>query len=489
MGGAGRDLVIVRQSDGVLVQGITGRQGTFWTERMQSCGTKVVGGVNPRKAGTTHLGVPVYASAREAAAAGGFEASVMFIPPLLAKDAALDAIEAGAKTLVILTEFIPVHDVMVILHAARAQGCCVVGPNTAGLVTPGECFVGIMPGFNTNVFRPGRVGVISRSGSLGTLLCLNILRAGFGQSAFIGIGGDPVLGTSMRDALEALDRDARTDAVVIVVGEIGGSKEEEAAEYAAGMAKPVVAFIAGGASPPGKRMGHAGAIVMGARGTYASKCAALRAAGVTVLDLPSQVGEAPAQRSRLEPALKSAADAKGRPHQRPRSTARCRIPPDARCRGRIAARSVIYSYKLDAAGRDRSAGRRRRSTDSVKPSSPYFLERFLFPMLPSPPSFRGGFRQALLSRRDDPLRCGPSPLSCRPLDRHQRDRPDNRSGALCPAYVRDNGWLSPLFRAPQLQDQPGLRVLPGFSGAELGPARHPVVGGQPPAASPFLGHR
>jgi succinyl-CoA synthetase alpha subunit len=283
--------MIVRKHERVLVQGITGRQGSFWTERMQAYGTKVVGGVNPKKAGSEHCGVPVFENARAAMDQGGFDASILFVPPLAAKDAALDAVEAGARTLVLLTEFVPVQDVMEILAAARAQGCCVVGPNTAGLVTPGECFLGIMPGFNANIFQPGRIGVVSRSGSLGTLLCLNLVRAGFGQSAFIGIGGDPVSGTTMREALERLDADERTDAVVLV-GEIGGAKEEEAADYAAGMAKPVVAFVAGRASPPGKKMGHAGAIVMGDQGTYASKRAALEAAGVTVLDMPSGVGPA-----------------------------------------------------------------------------------------------------------------------------------------------------------------------------------------------------
>jgi succinyl-CoA synthetase alpha subunit len=193
--------MIVRKTDRVLVQGITGRQGSFWTERMQAYGTRVIGGVNPKKAGSEHCGVPVFASAREAMDEAGFDAAVMFIPPLAAKEAALDAIEAGAKTLVMLTEFVPVQDVMVVLAAARAKDCCVVGPNTAGLVTPGECFVGIMPGFNANIFQPGRIGVISRSGSLGTLLCLNIVQAGYGQSAFIGIGGDPVSGTTTREAL------------------------------------------------------------------------------------------------------------------------------------------------------------------------------------------------------------------------------------------------------------------------------------------------
>ena len=283
--------MIVRGTDRVLVQGITGRQGTYWTERMRAYGTRIVAGVNPKKAGTRHCGVPVYASAQEAMREAGFEVSVMFIPPLGVKAAAQDAIEAGCRRLVILTEHVPVQDVMTLLAMARANGAAVVGPNTAGLVTPGACFVGFMPAFEAEIFRPGSIGVISRSGSLGTLICLNLVQAGFGQSAFIGIGGDPIVGTTTRDALHTLDADERTDAVVMV-GEIGGTMEEDAADYAQGMRKPVVAFVAGAASPAGKKMGHAGAIVMGDKGTYASKRAALEAAGVEVLDTPSGVGRA-----------------------------------------------------------------------------------------------------------------------------------------------------------------------------------------------------
>ena len=283
--------MIVRGDQRVLVQGITGRQGTFWTECMQEYGTRIVAGVNPKKAGTEHCGVPVYASAREAMHGAGFDVSVLFIPPLGVKAAAVDAVEAGCKRLVVLTEHVPVQDVMEVLAAARANGAAVAGPNTAGLVTPGECFVGFMPAFETGIFRPGRVGVVSRSGSLGTLICLNLVQAGFGESAFVGIGGDPIPGTTTRDAVQSLDADERTDAVV-VVGEIGGTMEEEAAEYMQDMRKPAVAFIAGGASPPGKKMGHAGAIVIGDKGTYASKRKALEAAGVEVLDTPSGVGRA-----------------------------------------------------------------------------------------------------------------------------------------------------------------------------------------------------
>ena len=283
--------MIVRGDQRVLIQGITGRQGTFWTMRMQEYGTRIVAGVNPKKAGTVHCGVPVHASARDAMHEVGFDVSVLFIPPLGVKAAALDAIEAGCARLVILTEHVPVQDVMEVLAAARANGAAVAGPNTAGLVTPGECFAGFMPAFETDIFRPGNIGVVSRSGSLGTLICLNLVQAGFGESAFVGIGGDPIIGTTTRDAVQILDADERTRAVV-VVGEIGGTMEEDAAQYVRGMGKPVVAFIAGSASPRDKKMGHAGAIVTGDKGTYASKRKALEAAGVEVLDTPSGVGPA-----------------------------------------------------------------------------------------------------------------------------------------------------------------------------------------------------
>jgi succinyl-CoA synthetase alpha subunit len=290
--------VIIRGSETVLVQGITGKQGTFWSERMRDYGTRIIGGVNPKRAGETHLALPVWATAGEAARDTAIDAAVMFIPPMGVKDAALDIINAGIGKIVCLTEHVPVHDTMYVLAAARERGATVIGPNTAGIVTVGETFVGFMPAFNARVFRPGSVGVVSRSGSLGTLLCLNLVQAGFGISVFIGIGGDPVIGTTTKDALVALDRDAKTEAVALV-GEIGGAMEEEAAEYARTMKKPVAAFIAGAASPPGKRMGHAGAIVMGDRGSYAGKKKALEAAGVAVCSTPNGVAEV--LRARLTP--------------------------------------------------------------------------------------------------------------------------------------------------------------------------------------------
>jgi succinyl-CoA synthetase alpha subunit len=283
--------MIVRGSETVLVQGITGKQGTFWAERMRDYGTGVIGGVNPAKAGTRHIGLPVWGSAREAARDGAVDASVLFIPPYGVKDAALDAIAAGVKKLVVLTEHVPVQDTMWFLSAAKEAGTAVLGPNTAGCVTPGECFVGFMPAFNDRVFRPGRIGVVSRSGSLGTLVCLNLVQAGLGISAFIGIGGDPIIGTTTLDAVRSLAGDPGTDAIVIV-GEIGGGMEEEAAEFMKSAAKPAVAFIAGAASPAGKKMGHAGAIVMGERGSCASKRKALEDAGVTVVPTPSAIADA-----------------------------------------------------------------------------------------------------------------------------------------------------------------------------------------------------
>ena len=282
--------MIVDGEDRVLVQGITGKQGTFWTEHMQAYGTRIVGGVNPAKAGTVHCGVPVHASARAATASGAIEATVLFIPPLAVRDAALDAIGAGIRKLVVLTEHIPVQDVMYFLAAAREAGAQILRPPTPRAplppanVSPDSC----RP-LTRGSSAPGRIGVISRSGSLGTLLCLKLVEAGFGQSAFIGIGGDPIIGTTTLEALETLDRHGGTEAIV-VVGEIGGAMEEEAAEYAATMKMPVIAFIAGGASPPGRKMGHAGAIVTGGKGTYESKRKAFERAGVRVLDTPSDVG-------------------------------------------------------------------------------------------------------------------------------------------------------------------------------------------------------
>lgn len=283
--------MLVSEHDNVIVQGLTGRQGSFWAERMAECGTRIVAGASPGKGGRMVGGVPVYDSVTEAAHSHRLDVSVLFVPPLAVRKAASDAVAAGVKKVVLLTEHVPYQDVMHVLADARDAGARVLGPNTAGLVVPGAASVGIMPGFASNIFQPGSIGVISRSGSLGTLVAMNLVRAGYGQSAFIGIGGDPILGTTTLDAVRELDGDERTEAIVLV-GEIGGSMEEDAADYIATMSKPVVAFIAGRSAPPDRRMGHAGAIVNAGKGGGESKVEALTAAGATVVDLPSGVGAA-----------------------------------------------------------------------------------------------------------------------------------------------------------------------------------------------------
>src|SRR6476469_5877796 len=219
--------MIVRKNDRVIVLGITGKQGTFWTEKMIGYGTNAVAGVNPKRAGETHVGVPIFATTADAVAKVGGDVAVMFIPPPMAKDAAVSSAQAGIKLLVVLTEHIPAQDVMAMHAAAAKHGTRIVGPITAGLVTPGESFVGIVPAFVPSVFQPGRVGVISRSGSLGTLVCLNLTRASLSKWALIGIGGDPMIGTTNQHALQALNENERTDGIVLD-GEIGGSMEDQA---------------------------------------------------------------------------------------------------------------------------------------------------------------------------------------------------------------------------------------------------------------------
>jgi succinyl-CoA synthetase alpha subunit len=216
--------MIIRRTESVLVQGITGKQGTFWSERMRDYGTRIIGGVNPKRAGEKHLDLPIWATAKDAAKDTQVDVAVMFIPPMGVKEAALDAIDAGIKKILCLTEHVPVHDTMYILSAAKERGTKLIGPNTAGVVTAGECFVGFMPAFNPRVFQKGHVGVVSRSGSLGTLLCLNLVQAGLGISSFVGIGGDPIIGTTHTMALELFNKDRATKAIVMI-GEIGGSAE------------------------------------------------------------------------------------------------------------------------------------------------------------------------------------------------------------------------------------------------------------------------
>lgn len=284
--------VIIDENTRVVVQGITGNQGSFHTGQMLAFGTRVVAGVNFDKAGQEVHGVPVVATVHEAVEKYGANASVVFVPAPFAKDAAFEAIDAGIKVLVLIPEHIPTQDAMEIMVLAQRHGVRVIGPNCFGIISPGKCKMGIMP---NHIYKPGPVGIVARSGTLSYEIAYNLTRAGLGQTTVIGMGGDRVIGTNFVEALKLFEADPETK-VVVMVGEIGGIQEEVAAEYIKTMSKPVVAFLAGKAAPPGKRMGHAGAIIEGNRGTFQSKVAALTAAGASVASLPWEVPELVRQR-------------------------------------------------------------------------------------------------------------------------------------------------------------------------------------------------
>ena len=284
--------ILVDRGTRVLTQGMTGHTGLFHTRQALEYGTQVVAGVTPGKGGTAELGVPIHDTVAEAVARTGANASVIYVPPPFAADAILEAAGAGLALVVCITEGIPVLDMLRVKRALQGSATRLIGPNCPGVITPGECKIGIMPGY---IHRPGRVGVLSRSGTLTYEAVWQLTCLGLGQSTCVGIGGDPVNGTSFLDVLKAFQADAGTDAVVMI-GEIGGAAEEEAAAWIkAHMTKPVVGFIAGTTAPPGKRMGHAGAIISGGSGTAAEKIAALRAAGVALADTPSGIGMAMAK--------------------------------------------------------------------------------------------------------------------------------------------------------------------------------------------------
>jgi len=279
--------VLVDKNTRVLVQGITGREGEFHTRQMLEYGTQVVAGVTPGKGGQEVLGVPVFDTVKQAVTATGADASVVFVPAPFAADAVLEAADAGVRLIVCITEGIPVQDMVKTGALLRQKGVRLIGPNCPGIMTAGQCKIGIMPG---NIFTPGPVGLISRSGTLTYEIVDLLTKSGLGQSTCIGIGGDPVLGSTFVDLLPLFEADAETEAIVLV-GEIGGSDEEIAAEYIRTMRKPVIGFISGRTAPPGKRMGHAGAIISGRTGTPQAKVDALRAAGVPVADALYEIPE------------------------------------------------------------------------------------------------------------------------------------------------------------------------------------------------------
>jgi succinyl-CoA synthetase alpha subunit len=284
--------ILVGNDTRLIVQGITGKEGSFQTRRCIEYGTNVVGGITPGRGGEMAEGVPVFDTVKQAVAATNANTSLIFVPAPFAADAVLEAASAEVPVIICITEGVPTMDMVRVKRYLRGSGLTLIGPNCPGVITPGEARVGIMPG---HVFSPGRVGVISRSGTLVYEAVDQLTQRGIGQSTCVGVGGDPIIGTTQVDALRMFNDDPGTDAVVLI-GEIGGVAEQQAADYiAVEMTKPVIAFIGGASAPPGRRMGHAGAIIVGAAGTAKAKKDALRAAGATIVDSPADIGEATAQ--------------------------------------------------------------------------------------------------------------------------------------------------------------------------------------------------
>tara|TARA_A200000159_G_scaffold130947_1_gene127864 strand:+ start:525 stop:1397 length:873 start_codon:yes stop_codon:yes gene_type:complete len=281
--------VLVNKASKIIVQGFTGSEGTFHAEQMISYGTQVVGGVTPGKGGQTHLNKPVYNSVAEAVAKSGADTSIIFVPPAFAADAIKEAADAGIKVIIAITEGIPVADMISVSDYIKNRNCTLVGPNCPGVITPDEAKVGIMPGF---VFKKGKVGIVSKSGTLTYEAADQVVREGLGVTTAIGIGGDPIIGTTTRDAVELFMNDAETEAIVII-GEIGGQLESDAAHWIKenGNKKPVIGFIAGETAPKGRTMGHAGAIVGGKDDTAEAKKEIMRSCGIHVVDSPAKIGQ------------------------------------------------------------------------------------------------------------------------------------------------------------------------------------------------------